>query len=174
MTTQKQLDANRNNAKLSIGPKTDAGKAVVGTNALKHGIFSRHIILNGESKKDFDSLKHEFYNQFQPQGLIENLFWERALAAAWRLSRVTQMESMLMNDAANRSCGSGISEVLGGYSGDELILLSRYEISLEKILFRSLSELRILQNERKSNQLASALEIGFDPQNLSQDTIEAK
>ena len=29
-------------------------------------------------------------------------------------------------------------EVLGGYSGDELALLSRYEISLEKILFRAM------------------------------------
>jgi hypothetical protein len=174
MTTQKQIDANRTNAKLSTGPKTDEGRAVVGTNALKHGIFSRHVILDGESKKDFDSLKQEFYNQFQPQGLLENLFWERALTAAWRLSRVTQMESMLINHAADRSCGSGIIEVLGGYAGDELALLSRYEISLEKILFRSLGELRVLQNARQSNQPISTLEIGFDPQNLSHDVSEAK
>jgi hypothetical protein len=172
MTTQKQIDANRNNAKLSTGPKTDEGRSVVGTNALKHGIFSRHVILDGESKKDFDSLKQEFYNQFQPQGLLENLFWERALTAAWRLSRVTQMESMLINHAT--SYGNGIIEVLGGYSGDELALLSRYEITLEKILFRSIGELRMLQNARIFDQPTSALEIGFDPQNLSEDGIEAK
>lgn len=174
MATQKQIKANRNNAKLSTGPKSGEGKEIVGMNALNHGVFSRQVLIDGESKKDFESLKMEFYNQFQPQGLLEQLFLERALAAAWRLSRVTQMESMLMNYATQKSCSSGIIEVLGGYSGEELALLSRYEITLEKILFRSLGELRALQNARKSNQPPSTLEIGFVPQNLPEDFIEAK
>ncbi len=95
-----------------------------------------------ESKKEFDALKIEFHEQFHPHGFLEHLFCERALTAAWRLSRVTQMESMLINHAVRKSFdNSGMIEVLGGYQGDELSLLSRYEISLEKILFRSLSAL---------------------------------
>lgn len=172
MTTQKQLEANRKNAKFSTGPKSEEGKEIVSMNAMKHGIFSRQILLDGESKKEFDALKQEFYEQFRPLGFLETLFLERAFAAAWRLSRVTQMESMLMNFASKRSFdGQGITEVLGGYTGDELALLSRYEITLEKILFRSLGELRALQGNRK---VEPSIEIGFVSQNLPEDVIEAK
>ncbi len=172
MTTQKQKNANRNNAQQSTGPKTNEGKAIVAQNPLKHGVFSKQILVNGESKKEFESLKIEFYEQFKPQGFLENLFCERALTAAWRLSRVTQMESMLIDYAAKKSYDStGIIEVLGGYQGDELNLLSRYEISLERILFRSLAELQSLQTTRHVNAQS---EIGFVPQNLTKDFIETE
>lgn len=162
MITQKQLESNRLNAKQSTGPKSSEGKAIVSQNALKHGLFSKQVLLDSESKKDFEALKIEFYEHFQPQGFLEKLFWERTVAAAWRLSRVIQMESMLMNHAAKKSFNdNGIIEVLGGYEGDELALLSRYEITLEKILFRSLNELKALQDARKFDQSTDDIEIGF-------------
>ena len=43
--SQRRLLANRANAKLSTGPRTEAGKAVSRRNALKHGILSRLIDL---------------------------------------------------------------------------------------------------------------------------------
>jgi hypothetical protein len=38
MTSQRRLNANRANARASTGPKTKAGKARVGRNALRHGL----------------------------------------------------------------------------------------------------------------------------------------
>jgi hypothetical protein len=170
MATQKQIVANQQNAQSSTGPRTEVGKAEIAKNALKHGVFSKQIVLEEESQKEFEALKMEFYSQFQPQGLLEHLFWERALTAAWRLSRVMQMESRLMNYASKRSfLGKGLTEVLGGTQGDELSLLSRYEISLEKILFRSLAELRALQATRK---MTSELEFGFVSQNCIEEAEE--
>lgn len=170
MASEKQVEANRINAKSSTGPKSTVGKESVSQNALKHGVFSRKVLLEGESKKEFEALQEEFYESFQPKGLLEQLFCERALAAAWRLSRVTQMESMLINHAAKKSYDSkGIIEVLG-YDGDELALLSRYEISLERVLFRSLAELKSLQSERGR----AGPKIGFVPQNLVEELAEEK
>jgi hypothetical protein len=170
MTSHKQIVANQNNALKSTGPRTEQGKAIVTRNALKHGIFSKQIVLEEESKKEFEALKAEFYTQFQPHGLLEQLFWERALTAAWRLSRVVQMESMLMNYVSKRSfLNKGLTEVLCGTQGDELALLSRYEISLEKILFRSLAELRVLRSARK---IDPELEIGFVSQNCIEEVEE--
>jgi hypothetical protein len=39
MTSQKQIDANRANAKRSTGPRTAAGKMKSSRNALRHGLF---------------------------------------------------------------------------------------------------------------------------------------
>lgn len=169
MTSHKQIISNQRNALKSTGPRTETGKALVAQNALKHGVFSKQIVLEEESEKEFEALKMEFYAQFQPQGFLELLFWERALTATWRLSRVMQMESMLMNYVSKRSfLGQGLTEVLVGTHGNELTLLSRYEISLERILFRSLAELKALQSARKCDQL----EIGFVPQNCIEEPEE--
>lgn len=144
MATEKQIISNIENAKRSTGPKTPAGKTMVAQNALKHGVFSKQIVLQEESMDEFEELKGEFYSQFQPQGLLEGLFLERALTAAWRLSRMMQIESILMNHATKKSFGRGLADVLSGRHGDELSLLCRYETSLEKTLFRSLAELRAI------------------------------
>jgi hypothetical protein len=169
MATQKQILANIENAKLSTGPKTETGKALIAQNAIKHGIFSKQIVLKEESVDEFEQLKKEFYSQFQPQGLLEKLFLERALTAAWRLSRMMQIESILMNYATKKSFGRGLADVLSGRQGDELSLLCRYETSLEKILFRSLTELRDLQSTRTSH---AEIEIGFVSQNCIEEVDE--
>jgi len=49
-TSQKQLEANRQNAKLG-GVKTEEGKAVSKYNALKHGLLSKEVLLKGEDEK---------------------------------------------------------------------------------------------------------------------------
>lgn len=167
MTSERQIQTNRQNAQYSTGPKTENGKAVVAKNALRHGVFSNELLLDEESKKDFEKLEFEFYEYFQPEGLLERLFWDRALAAAWRLSRVTKMETMLIEHAVSKSFDRrGIIQVLASCEGDELTLLSRYEISLEKVLFRSLAELRALQVLRKQSSQSPT---GFVPQNLAKD-----
>jgi len=151
MSSQRQIEANRLNAMQSTGPKSDTGKTVVAQNAMKHGVFSKKILLDGESKNEFQCLQTEFYNHFQPQSFLETFFLERAITAAWRLSRVTQMESMLISYAVDNSFGDkGMIEVLRGQEGAELALLSRYEITLERILFRSLAELRSIRQGQET------------------------
>ena len=56
MTTEKQRRANKANAQLSTGAKTEAGKAIVSGNAIRHGILSRRLILDGESSDDYSQL----------------------------------------------------------------------------------------------------------------------
>lgn len=173
MATQKQVKANRLNAQYSSGPKTIKGKVTVAQNALKHGIFSKQLVLDDESKEEFKKVKEEFYEQFKPEGFLEVLFWERALSAIWRLSRIGKIESLIIAEAGNSPFREGnIGDAFGGYSGGQLALMSRYEITLEKILFKSLSELRALQCARKSSMSVNIpdLKIGFVSQNF-EDTL---
>lgn len=163
MATERQIQANQKNAKRSTGPKTTEGKAIVSKNAVSHGIFSRQLVLEDESREEFEEIRREFYEQFHPEGFLERLFCERALSAIWRLSRVSKIEALIISDAGtNPFKENQISDAFGGYAGKQIGLMSRYEITLEKILFKSLSELRSLQYSRKSipNPKLSP-EIGF-------------
>jgi len=45
MTTESQINANRQNAQQSTGPRTDEGKAKVAQNATKHGLFSQKTVV---------------------------------------------------------------------------------------------------------------------------------
>ena len=45
MTSSKQIQANRANAKKSTGPKTEAGKARSRRNAWKHGLTAETLII---------------------------------------------------------------------------------------------------------------------------------
>jgi hypothetical protein len=50
MTTPRQRASNREHAKKSTGPITAAGKSVTRLNALKHGLLSREVLLQGENE----------------------------------------------------------------------------------------------------------------------------
>ncbi|OGL82255.1 hypothetical protein A3I41_05460 [Candidatus Uhrbacteria bacterium RIFCSPLOWO2_02_FULL_48_18] len=49
MTSQKQIEANRENAKRG-GVKSEEGKDVSKYNVLRHGILSREVLLEGEDE----------------------------------------------------------------------------------------------------------------------------
>jgi hypothetical protein len=53
VTTQKQVDANRTNAKLSTGPKTAAGKEASASNAVTHGITAEKYLTLSECAEEF-------------------------------------------------------------------------------------------------------------------------
>ena len=57
MATLKQIEANRLNALKSTGPKTEAGKASVKLNAMKHGLLSKQVLLPEDSESEFLAFK---------------------------------------------------------------------------------------------------------------------
>ena len=54
MATDKQLQANRRNAKKSTGPRSPEGKARSRLNSRKHGLTAKMLIIVGERPDDFD------------------------------------------------------------------------------------------------------------------------
>lgn len=93
--SNKQLAANRNNAKKSSGPRTKAGKARVRANALKHGLTAERVLLRDETEEDFEEFRSDLFEQFAPEGVLEGQLVERLVTLLWRLKRVPAFEAAL-------------------------------------------------------------------------------
>lgn len=102
MTSDKQTVANRKNALQSRGPKTEEGKAVVSKNALKHGILSRHVVLENEDKGEFRAVREAFRADLKPVGVVEEMLVERIVTSYWRLQRVLVAESGATKEQNNK------------------------------------------------------------------------
>lgn len=97
MTTEKQLLANIQNAKASTGPVTIEGKEIVATNAIKHGIFTRDLILGSgagqENRAEYDELLANLTQCLFPRNQIESLLVEKIAVDFWRLRRTIRFET---------------------------------------------------------------------------------
>ena len=69
MATDKQIKANRKNAKKSTGPKTADGKAAVSKNAVKHGLFADSVV-TGETEAEYEAFHGELLAELAPRGVV--------------------------------------------------------------------------------------------------------
>ena len=95
--TLKQIEANKNNALKSTGPKTQEGKANSKMNAMKHGIRSNDVVVRGlcikESRHKYDALRQYFWEEMAPVGPLEAKLVDQIVACHWRHRRVLMAES---------------------------------------------------------------------------------
>lgn len=95
MTSQRQIEANRANAKHSTGPKSTEGKSVAAKNAIKHGLLAKDAVLPDENYEDYLSLLSGLTEEFQPSGVIETSCVGRIANSLWRLERIGRLEAGL-------------------------------------------------------------------------------
>jgi hypothetical protein len=90
MTSEKQIEANRQNAKQSTGPKTPEGKAKVAGNAIKHGLRAQtNVLPDVESEEDWEEHVAEVRAYWAPVGYMEEVLTKRIAEMLWRLRRAT-------------------------------------------------------------------------------------
>jgi hypothetical protein len=92
-----RLEANRKNAQKSTGPRTAKGKAIVGMNAVKWGIFTKRVVVHGlqirERSKEFEELRERLREELAPVGAVEEMLVDRVVTAHWRLRRALTAEA---------------------------------------------------------------------------------
>jgi len=97
VTTERQKAANQANARLSTGPKTSNGKAVVRLNALRHGLLARDVVLPDEDANAFEDLRNQVRATLSPVGPIEKFVVDRVVNTMWRLQRLPRAETALLH-----------------------------------------------------------------------------
>lgn len=145
------------NGLASTGPRTPTGKARSSRNATKHGLLSRELVLAGESHRHLDGLTERLTAQLQPQGELEALLVERVVGCVWRLRRLLVVEVALTERARwHQDYTTGEQEDLGAShawamhgGADRFVSLNRYEVALERSMYRALHELERAQASRR-------------------------
>jgi len=169
-TTTKQIEANKQNAIKSSGPKTDQGKAVSKYNAIKHGLLSKEVLLKDENANDLTSLGRKLRTELSPSSELELVLVERIVANTWRLRRVMQIEREMIEDDkesvfGGKTLGSALSYDFA--NNDTYGKLIRYESSIERGLYKALHELQRIQATRSGINIPAPLAIDVDVNNKS-------
>jgi len=96
MATEKQLQANRANARKSTGPRSMDGKSMASKNSLKHGLLSKEILLQNEDPAEFQALSYQLCQYLEPIGRLEEELLNMIVADLWRLRRINRMEASIL------------------------------------------------------------------------------
>ena len=165
--SQKQLEANRENAKLG-GVKTEGGKAVSKYNALKHGILSKEVLLKGEDEGTLIEIGKRLRTELEPQTELELVLVDRITANVWRLKRVMQMEREMMEGSQKDTFSKGLQKLgqtLTNYDiahNDIYGKLIRYETNIERGIYKALHELQRIQAARMGEKPPAPVAIDVD------------
>jgi hypothetical protein len=93
----RKVESNRRNSQRSTGPKTATGKKRVSRNAVRHGFFSKFLLIQHrdgkESQSEFDDFYASANKHYQPVGWLEQLWVEKTAVWSWRLRRLIRCES---------------------------------------------------------------------------------
>ena len=165
MSSQKQIEANRANAKKSTGPTSAAGRAKSRLNAIRDNITGQITTLSEEDRTVFEKLKAEHIADLAPKTVSELKFAHAIAWDIWRLDRLRATEMNIYALAAEQAeeDAEGADTEDAGHDLQTAIshadtfraeasrfeLMSLYEQRMTRNLHRNRSALRELQADRQ-------------------------
>jgi len=102
MASDRHIAANRRNAQLSTGPRSEEGKAISRRNAMTHGLTAQRLLIDGEDPEEFAAYRAEFFDDLQPTTLYEKELVDRIVGLMWRLMRVEAFHAAVFSWVADR------------------------------------------------------------------------
>jgi len=163
----KKLDANRRNAQLSTGPRTERGKKHSRRNPLKHGILASVLLVEDvEDAAAYEKLLYRLRQCFEPVGEMEEYLVEKLSACIWRERRAVfwEAEGLRQGEAFNVKLTNRLPEpppLSGPCLSDpaRVELLLRYRASVLTEIRVVLSQLERLQRARKGEHVPAPAEV---------------
>ena len=141
MTSFRQIEANRRNARRSTGPITDDGKRRSRCNAVRHGLTAETVIGAQEDAKDYQAFEAAVIADYDAETAVERELVLRLASVLWRLRRATGIETALF-------------ELMSGYSSKHEHRLSREtlgeaaDIASNRLFLEVLQETDVAQGNR--------------------------
>jgi hypothetical protein len=162
MASERQIAANRRNAQLCTGPKTERGKRASRLNACKHGMCAQIIVLPYEDDVEYHQLRASLIESYAPANSHELFLVDQISAGYWRTMRARAYEKeMLTGSLTGAKIQNGMpvgpdperddlgtAVVFATESEKTFNNYFRYDASIERQLYRSLAMLEKVQARR--------------------------
>ena len=137
MATAAQVNANRENAKKSTGPVTDAGILKASQNAIRHSLTATLALTKSEQPEDAKQVLEALHLEFQPLGANEEILVHKMAEHLWHQSRANRYLVNLLNDGGGPNIETRIA------------LFLRYQGAADRGYYRALNQLAKMQKERR-------------------------
>jgi hypothetical protein len=165
--TDAQIQANRQNALRSTGPKTPEGKEQSRQNALKHGLTGDGVVIAVEDAEEVERRFAAFRKELRPSTEVGLTLVRRAATLAVRMEKCADRELAAIEDRVVQAMaeveapeGTDPAELarLQAQAGrlaafdtsKQACLARRYEAAAERGFFRSLKEFRLVEKQAKT------------------------
>ena len=158
--SEKQLNANRENAKKSTGPKTEDGKNIVRRNACRHELTGQVFTMTEDDRAAYEIFAKGFMADLKPEGAFELTLVQSVADGYWRLHRSVAMENNTFAleaqrnehrvDAINTQVSEAILQAMAFFENPEKFALQTlYEQRIHRRTQKDLKTLMDLQAARK-------------------------
>jgi hypothetical protein len=165
MPSERQLQANRRTAARG-GPKTDAGRAAVRFNALKHGLTASSAVLPGEDAGFLKQLRADLNEEYEPATPTEHVLVEEFVRCSWRLLRLRRVETEMWTGYINalrsrqgadrnvtqQESDRAVASTLADSPASQFNKYFRYERGATRDFYRALDKLEDTQRARRRGQ----------------------
>jgi hypothetical protein len=169
MKPARRAEINRENARNSTGPITEAGKQKSALNGFKHGLTGQRMILQDHEAEPYRRLSQALHHDYRPKTEIEFQLVQHIVDCNMRLNRIAAIDSNLMNigvventrdDAAHGDITETVIAQTRAWvkQADSFEKLGRYEARISRQLLQYMRELDRIQTLRRSQQASQTAE----------------
>ncbi len=171
MRSAAQIEASKKNGAKSKGPVTTEGRARSSQNAVRHGLTShKSVIIDGESKEEWEQFQHEFLVKFQPRDFVEERLVIEMAVCRWRLERIWKMQVSVLDQ--------GIAEefpiIEEQYDQADMALVQASAYVSRKLDLQSLDQLetRITRRFERALRTYNEIRAQFPPPTESDNKLQ--
>jgi len=167
MTSQKQIDANRRNARKSTGPKTPEGKRKCAMNGIKHGVYARTVLIDSphlkESKRKFNHLHRKIRAHMKPADSYQDALVREIANCVWRANRIIRAKTDMTRAIAELflSCENAPHPTAHHCLIDQLIRFEKHlhhQHTLGCKIFSYVREIQEIGREQADKNLQNAMQ----------------
>ena len=98
MSSDRKIEANRENAQHSTGPVTEEGKANSSQNARKHGLSARSLYVPEARQDEFHAMFQAYFAEIRPFGELQTAYFEQLVHAAWNLNIARELHAVALHN----------------------------------------------------------------------------